>query len=209
MNKKLGKSVKYKNHTEISDKAYFEEVYNKYFDRLFAYALLITKSEGLAKDVVSDVFYGLLKAEKDLHSIKQLKPYLFTSVKNQAIRAVSKDPLIFLSEDHEYTELSIDQVDPEELLIGKELEDFLEKTIAQLPPQCELVFRLAKQQNLNHEEVSKELNISIDTVKYHLKTALKKIKTALADHFHNEPIMRRISISILTLWLCEAIFLLF
>jgi RNA polymerase sigma-70 factor (family 1) len=156
-----------------------ETIYEDYFDRLYSYALLITKSEVLAKDAISEVFFNLLKAKVDLTTIKSIKSYLYTCTKNQAIRLISQNPVNFNIENVS----SIDKINPEELLIGKELEEFLFKAIEDLPPQCKLVFKMVKERQMKYEEVAKELGISVDTVKYHLKTALKNIRIKMEDHF--------------------------
>jgi len=166
-----------------AQKDYFEKIYRAYFDRLFAYALVITKSEILAKDVVSDVFFNLWNTQTDLSAVKDLKSYLFTSAKNQAIRTLSHDPIHFDLHDYKQATSSIEWINPEELLVGKELDNFLDKVISQLPPQCGIVFRKIKENNKKYDEVAAELDISVDTVKYHLKTALKKIKVELEIHF--------------------------
>lgn len=167
------------------DRKYFEEVYKEYFDRLFAYALVITKSEMMAQDVVSDVFFNLFNAQINLRSIKELKSYLFTSTKNQAVRALNNNPLNFQSDDYDLLAASIDKVNPEELLVGKELDDFLQQVIQQLPPMCALVFSLVREQGMKYQDVADELNISLDTVKYHVKTALKKIKSELDSRYYD------------------------
>ena len=59
------------------NKSYFEEVYRAYFDRLFGFALVITKSESLAKDAVSEVFFNLWNSQTGLSTLKELKAYLF------------------------------------------------------------------------------------------------------------------------------------
>ena len=175
------------------NKSYFEEVYREYFDRLFGFALVITKSETLAKDAVSEVFFNLWNSQTDLSTLKELKAYLFASVKNQAIRSLSKDPTGFESENYEQLTSSIDKVSPEDLLVGKELDQFITKLINELPPQCALVFKMVKQEQMSYEKVALELGVSIDTVKYHIKVALKKIRTDLEEHFKDTPIIKWIS----------------
>lgn len=171
---------------------YFEEVYKEYFDRLYAYALIITKSENLAKDVVSEVFLNLWRTKIDLCSIKELKSYLFTSIKNQSLKVLSNDPASFRNEDYEQLTSSIDKMNPEELLVGKELEQFLNDVIEKIPPQCALVFKMVKEDNMKYEDVATELGISKDTVKYHVKVALKKIRIELDDFFTDTPVLQRI-----------------
>lgn len=179
--------------SEKQQRKYFEEVYKENFARLYAYALIITKSKNLAKDVVSEVFFNLWKAKTDLFSIKELKSYLFTSTKNQAIRTLSNNPARFRSESYEQVTLSIDKMDPEELLIGKEFEQFLNEVIEKLPPQCALVFRMIKEDKMKYDEVATELGISKDTVKYHLKTALKKIRSELNEYFADASVFQWVS----------------
>jgi RNA polymerase sigma-70 factor (ECF subfamily) len=171
------------------DKKYFEEIYKEYFDRLYAYALIITNAESLAKDVVSDVFFNLFSSRIDLRSIKELKSYLFTSTKNQAVRSLSSDPLRFKSEYFERVASSIDKVSPEDILVGKELDNFLQKVTRQLPPMCATVFSMVRERGMTYIEVSKELDITVHTVKYHMITALSKIKTELEDHYHDTKIV--------------------
>ncbi|WP_258103453.1 RNA polymerase sigma factor [Marinoscillum sp. MHG1-6] len=181
-------TVKYKK-PNLEDKKYFEEVYREYFDRLFAYALVITRSESLAKDVVSDVFFNLYNAQTNLRSIRELKSYLFTSTKNQAIRCLSQDPLQFESENFDQVANSIDKVNPEDLMVGKELDEFLHQVIADLPDTCSLVFSLVREKGMKYSEVATELGISVDTVKYHVKTALKKIKSELEGRYDDSKVI--------------------
>lgn len=188
MNSKKNKNILIsKNLSQKQQEEYFEKVYREYFDRLFGFALVITKSESLAKDIVSEVFFNLWKAKTNLYSIKELKSYLFASIKNESIKVLSKDPVLFRSEDYEQVTSSIDKIDPEELLVGKELDQFLKEVIKKLPHQCALVFKMVKQDNMKYEEVATELEISKDTVKYHVKAALKKIRVELDDFFTDAP----------------------
>ncbi|MBV6640603.1 MAG: RNA polymerase sigma-70 factor [Cyclobacteriaceae bacterium] len=164
----------------------FEEIYRKYYEGLHTLATVITGSEAQAKDVVADVFFNLWKkAEPDFQAIKQIKAYLYTSVKNQALKSLAADPSKFNERDYDLKLTSIENIDPEELLIGKELENFLAKAIQDLPPQCGVVFQLFHEKGMSQEEISIELGISTETVRYHLKTALKKIRQKLENEFDN------------------------
>ncbi|MEQ8678799.1 MAG: RNA polymerase sigma-70 factor [Cyclobacteriaceae bacterium] len=164
----------------------FEEIYRKYYDGLHTLATVITGSDAQAKDVVADVFFNLWKkAEPDFQAIKQIKAYLYTSVKNQALKSLAADPSKFNEQDYDLKLISIENIDPEELLIGKELENFLAKAVKDLPPQCGVVFQLFHEKGMSQEEISIDLGISTETVRYHLKTALKKIRQKLENEFDN------------------------
>ncbi len=156
-----------------SDHICLENVYNLYFDKLYRYAKVICRSQALAKDVVSDVFLGLLKNKTDLSGIKNLEVYLMVSVKHQATQALVK---VSPKKDLDVKINTIDHINPEELYLEKELKSLLDKAVADLPDKCQLVFRMAREKGLKYKEISKSLGISEKTVKSQLKRAQSKLK---------------------------------
>ncbi len=199
MSEKATGSLSIKNLKDRDIETYFEDIYKEYFRRLFAYALTITKSKVLAQDIVSDVFFNLWNAREELYSIKQLKSYLFTSVKNRSISALSDNPVSFQREDHDDVITAVEKVDPEELMIESELQDFIDQSIEKLPPQCQLVFNMVKGQKKSHAEVANELGITTDTVKYHISAALKKLRKDLEVHFSEAKVVQWIARILATL----------
>ena len=123
-------------------------VYEKYFDRLFAFAYVITSCENMAKDTVSDVFLNLWASDRPLENIRELKSYLFTAVRNQAIREISNQPSNLESFSYEHVVKHVERINPEELMIGQELTDFIAQIIDALPPQCQLVYRMIREENM-------------------------------------------------------------
>lgn len=183
----MGRDEKIKklHHPERFEGA-FEEVYVEYFKPLYLYARTITKSEDLAKDVVSDVFFNLWKSQSDFSKIKELKAYLFVSVKNHAIRSLAKDPRDFIGFDQENHIKEIERVNPEEILLEKELFLAIEETVSRLPDQCQLIFRMAKNQQLSYKEIAEELMISQSTVKTQVSRAVSAIRQAITERYEEE-----------------------
>ncbi len=171
----------------------FQEIYETYFDRLFAYAYQVAGSYDMAKDIVSEVFSTLLHSNRDLAGINNIQSYLYKSVKNQAVKAISMDPLSFEGQSHSEQMEYVDNTNPQDLLVGKELEDFLKTLIDDLPPNCQLVFRMVREEGLSYEEAAEKLGLAPKTVKNQLFLALSKIKTGLAEHFKDTPVIRMIS----------------
>jgi RNA polymerase sigma-70 factor, ECF subfamily len=164
----------------------FEAAYQKNFDKLYIYAKTITKSEEIAKDVVSEVFFNLWKMQPTFSEIKELDSYLFVAVKNLSIRTISRDPSSFVSVDFENRLRSIEKINPEDLLLEKELSHVIESTINALPDQCRLVFHLVKDKQLKYCEVAKELGITEGTVKNHLIKALHRIREKVSAHLEDD-----------------------
>lgn len=165
---------------------YFEEVYSEYFKPCYLYARSLAKSDDIAKGVVSDVFFNLWKSQSDLTKIKELKSYLFRSVKNQVIRTLSSDPRNFESIDTENYVKQIERVNPEEILLEKELVDIIEKAIRALPDQCQLIFDLSRNKEMSYSEISTELGISQSTIKTQVSRAVQVLKQAIEDQYENE-----------------------
>ena len=162
--------------------AEFEKIYNENFNRLFLFACKITRSREIARDVVSDIFVELWDKRLQLEQIKEIESYLFISVKNHAIRMVSRNVDQGL-DSIEDTMINIDRIDPEEILLEKELYKLIEQTVNALPDQCQLVFRLAKDKKMKYKEIAEELGISITTVKSQLLKATTRIKEAILESY--------------------------
>lgn len=169
--------------SSISVQEVFEDVYSENFDRLFLYARTITKSAELAKDVVSDVFVDLWDHRSRLSKIRDIESYLFISVKNHAIRIVSNNQNNLHTNDLESTIKNIDRIDPEEILLEKELLDLIENEVSLLPDQCQLIFRMAKDKQMKYKEIALELGISSSTVKTQLVKGISIIRTAICNQY--------------------------
>ena len=187
--------------SDVGHQHRFRKIYEDHFERLCAYAFVITNSRALAKDVVSDVFFNLWNSKTNLKEIKELKSYLFTAVKNQAINTLSKNPLNFNDSYKSMDILSVERLNPEDLMIGEELASIIHNTLEEMPAQCRLVFKMVKEENLKYQEVAQELGISVNTVKHHMVVALKKLRQKLDEHFTDTPIYKLISSSRYFFWL--------
>lgn len=163
----------------------FKNTYERYFDNLFLFAKSILKSPDRAEDVVSEVFLNLWKNRASLDTIKELSAYLFVAVKNTALRSLAQDPQKFSIQDYQESTKYADKIDPSELLIEAELQQLIHNIVEQLPDQCQLVFKMAKEQEMSYQEIAEELGISINTVKGHLKKAIQRLRSGL-EAFYNK-----------------------
>ena len=64
----------------------------------------------------------------------------------------------------------------------KELADKINMSINSLPMQTRKVFELKREQNFSYEEIAMQLHISINTVRFHIKTAMRKLRVELGDY---------------------------
>jgi RNA polymerase sigma-70 factor (ECF subfamily) len=66
-------------------------------------------------------------------------------------------------------------------MLTAEMMNRVQKAINDLPPRCQLIFKLIKEDGLKYREVAELLQLSIKTIENQMAIALRKI--GLAIHF--------------------------
>ncbi len=168
----------------------FADFFNHYYPRLLGFSASIVRSEILAEEVVSDVFVKVWNNRLRILEVDNLDFYLFTSVRNQSLSYLKKRRI-------EYTDIGnindmsfINKIHPESELLDQELLDKVNKAIDKLPPKCQMIFKLSRDEGFKYQEVAELLELSKSTVKNQMTLALKKIKEELSDYF-NDPDERK------------------
>jgi RNA polymerase sigma-70 factor (ECF subfamily) len=67
-------------------------------------------------------------------------------------------------------------------LLHNELETLAKNAIEQLPPQCQMVFKLSRFENLTYAEIAMQMQISVKTVENHMIKALKVLREKLKEY---------------------------
>ena len=168
---------------EYEDVIAYKKLFFNLFLQLKSFSFSIVKSKETAEEIVSDVFVEIWAKRKQLLEIKDLRMYIYKSVKYASLRKLQKTQktkIIFL--DDLQVEFTSPDPDAASLLVTNELKEKIELSIEQLPPQCKIIYKLAKEDKLNYKEISELLNISIKTIDNQLSTALKKIASVLSTN---------------------------
>ena len=153
------------------------EIYNRYWDKLLAVAFNRLGNQEEAEECVQDVLYKLWKLREELDLTKlELINYLARAIRNQAFNILEKRHRERLKSENYKPEADINHLSPEKALIIRELQQQIDNSINTLPPQCQLVFRLSRQEGLSNKEIAETLDLSENTVKSHLKKANRDIR---------------------------------
>ncbi|MEO1054510.1 MAG: sigma-70 family RNA polymerase sigma factor [Bacteroidota bacterium] len=64
----------------------FDEIYRRYFDKLYVYGRHLTQDTDLIKDAIQELFIELWKYRKKLSSVKYVKSYLHKSVRRKILK---------------------------------------------------------------------------------------------------------------------------
>ncbi len=155
---------------------------------LGSFAYKLTSSRELAEEVVQEVFIELWIKRQQLPQIHSIKNYLFILTKNRALNALRKlanEKLkhgVWAQQTVPYEEPLKDD-DPMELF-----NNMLQAAVEKLPPQQQKVFTMSKMEHLKHEEIARILHVSPETVKKHMKLALRFLRSYLSAHM-DKPIL--------------------
>ncbi len=166
------------------DKEAFNRFFHLYYTKLLKFALLFVPCRQQAEDIVSEVLIRLLKKRRQLESIENFEGYLFLSVKNQAISSIGKTSsrVFFHSIDLKASLPVAEQVNPERKYLDDELHTLIQKTVENLPPRRQMIYKMIKDDGLKYKEVAGLLDISQKTVENHLDIAIKEIRQAVTQY---------------------------
>ena len=142
-----------------------------------------------AETVVGDVIYNIWEMRENLNIHTSLRSYLIRSVKNRSINYLQQEYIskeISINSLPEYTEIEsfyfIEKEHPLEKVLESELEKTIAAAIGNLPEECRTAFILSRIYNKKYDEIADQMGISVNTVKYHIKNALSKLRLELKDY---------------------------
>lgn len=171
----------------------FRTIFDQYYSLLCAIAYHYVKDTSVSQILAEDALLSVWDKHEDITFTSSLKAYLMRTVRNKSIDHLRSSKI-------EDSYISIEEVSnscflPDEELFEKyilaELEEKIEKAISTLPNECRNVFIMSRYDDKSYQEIADCLNISVNTVKYHMKHALNLLREELKDYlvliiiFHN------------------------
>jgi RNA polymerase sigma factor (sigma-70 family) len=144
-----------------------------------------------AEDILQDVFYALVEANRLLMPIEHVTGWLFTAARNRITDLFrKKKPERFSDLDTSGDEgdqlpfedlLPSPDAGPEELYIRSELLDELEDALDELPEQQRAVFVAHQLQGRSFKEISAETGVSVNTLLARKRYAVLHLRKRLQD----------------------------
>lgn len=169
----------------------FRRIYDRHYVPLCRFADLFLHDASLSEEVVDDAIFYLWEHRSEVEITYSLRAYLMKSVRNRCLNELNslahREELRFssfsLPENAEFLDtLFIEKDHPLGYLLEQELEEELERSIEALPEECRVVFKKSRFEQKKYEEIARELNISVNTVKYHIKNALAFLQKRMSGY---------------------------
>jgi len=172
--------VKYFHNIEqlkAGSKDAFRGLFNEYGPKIFAFALSYLKNKADAEELLQEVFLKLWEKRTNLDASKNIKSFLFKICINQIYDLIRKKNVeqAFVNFSWQNNPSGVDNTWQD--VVYHEMQDNLQRYIADMPNQMQRVFRLSKEDGLSNEEIAKALNLSKRTVENQLYRAISILKT--------------------------------
>lgn len=172
---------------------FFEELFRMYYPRLKNYGFNFLHDMDEAEDLVQDVFYSIWQNRSILDEEKNVGSYLFKLVKNKCLnvlkhKVVEEQYAIQKIENDSEELYDISFMESGEFIsMEKRLMADLEMIINDMPPKCQIAFRLKWFERKKIREIAEIMEISTTMVDKHLskgiQIARRKLKSKMFIFF--------------------------
>ena len=179
------------------DEEAFNELVNRYTDKIYRIAFGITRDPNSAEDVLQEVFLNLTRKLDTFRGKSKFSTWLYRITVNASymhIRSEKKhENEISLENYAPYDENGtlmgkIKSKDwsnrPDILIFSNEAMQIIEKAVSELPESYRVVFQLRDVEELSNEEVSEILDLTVPAVKSRVHRARLFLRDKLSDYFY-------------------------
>lgn len=161
-----------------SERTAFNAIYEKYSAILYKTSFKRLADSDVCNDIIHDIFLSLWE-NREKANINNLKAYLFQSLRYVIIDHISKKSKTEkLLENYLYL-LQKDYIGTDHQVRSTLLEQLINEEVRRLPEKMRLVYLMSREQHLSHEEIAAKMGITTDTVRSHIKQALRRLRIHL------------------------------
>ncbi len=173
------------------DAAAFEELVNRYEDKIFRLTKNITGNHEDAEDAMQEAFLKAYSHLQNFHGDSRFYTWLVRIAANESLmrlrkrrpNQVSLDEPVEGETDFMPRELEDWEPSPEQSYAQAELQGILSEVIDELQPEFRTVLVLRDMEELSTQETAEALGISASAVKSRLLRARLKLREKLNRHF--------------------------
>ncbi len=164
------------------DERAMERIFDTYYSYLVTTAYHVLMDEHQAKDLVQDVLFHFWTKRDTLTIESGLKSYLRRSVVNRSIDQIRRKKRFGVAEEiTDYNQAS-NEVSTQEMMETADLQSAIMVAVDSLPERCKLIFSLSRFEDMSHQQIADQLDISKKTIENQMTKALKTIRKAIQQY---------------------------
>jgi RNA polymerase sigma-70 factor (ECF subfamily) len=178
------------------DEAAFQEIVNRYWDRIYNRVHQLLKNREDAEEVTQDAFMRAHRGLENFRGDSSFSTWLFQIATNLAHNkywywfrrkrssSISLDQSLVEDGDASLMDiLPAEGENPTDATLTQELVDRVSENIPKLSPKHREILTMRTVRNLSYEDIAEELNISVGTVKSRIARARDSLRSRLGDDF--------------------------
>lgn len=167
---------------KLGSEAAFRKIYEQLHLKIYRFIFALLKDSCQSEEILQETFVSLWVNRQKLNEELPLYPYLYLTARRLTIDAFRK-----VSSEHHFKERlqfvqSESTNETEEQILMIDLQNLTKEVINLLPQQQRIIFQLSRVENLSYDEIALQLNISRNTVRNHLVSALKTLRAHFIKH---------------------------
>lgn len=149
----------------------FNLLMEKYYIPLRVFASQILNDDAVVDDVVQDVFVNLWENRKKISHVLSIRNYLYTTIRNNCVDLIRSSRRFKLFQEFRSKSQLFGEVDYQAVEMVRHLWEALEI----LTPRIRQVITMSLE-GLKQEEIAKEMNIALPTVKALKARGIKQLR---------------------------------
>jgi RNA polymerase sigma-70 factor (ECF subfamily) len=166
------------------DRKAFEELVRQTYVDTYTLAIRLTGNEEDARDVVQEAYLRAWKSIRRFRGDAAFSTWMYRITANAASTATHRRRRTATEELDETSSTLVDErleIDPVQSAEANALQGRVAAALQQLPPKLRSVVVLKDVYDLPHEDIAKELGISVPAAKVRLHRARRQLREVLFD----------------------------
>lgn len=175
---KISNDIQLVEQLRLGNQEAFASLFKKYYKLLNIEAFYILRDEMEAEDTVQGFFIDFWERQLYKNINSSIKAYFQIAIRNRCLKKIEKGTIIQKKlTDYQYTLTEIEDAEIE--LPVQQV--FADELLANLSMQRLQAFTLVHCENKKYKDAALEMGISINSLKTHLKLAVKVLKQRLNE----------------------------
>lgn len=171
---------KYVRALRDGDYGAFDFLFRRYTERIYAFALGITRQKFASEEITQIVFLKVWENRRRIDEHFSFKSFLFSVTYHEIISWLRREKSEKRKLENFVTNAVCSSQETEISIEFRSMEQVTDQIIDRFPEKRREIFKLSREHGLSNKEIANQLNISVKTVEGHMTAALKVLREKLA-----------------------------
>lgn len=150
--------------------------------KIYPFVFKLTHSKAVAEDIVQETFLRLWIHREEVGEMEYPLSWLYKVASNLSLSWLRSHTAEIRRMQKMKTAVHTKKERVVEQLSFKETQVLLSQAVKKLPPRRKQIYKLSREQGLSHQEIAEQLQLSPNTIKNQMVSALKFIKNYLHQY---------------------------